>query len=112
MELKFNLLSGIIFFMFLSLVLLFGYRVRYTASELNVTGTREGIISHLFTNLTLPFINLGIWISEGLAKFNFLIVLLDFLIEVPFKRIIAVFEEWTAFIRERREEAVEVPSQA
>lgn len=109
--LKFNVLSGIIFFMFLSLVLLFGFRVRYTAGELNVTGEREGFISHLFTNLTLPFLNLGIWLSEGLAKFNFLVVLMDFLIEAPFKRIIKVFEEWTTFIRERKEEVVEVPSQ-
>lgn len=107
--LNFNILSGTIFFMFLSLVLLFGYRVRYTASELSVTGEREGFVSHLFTNLTLPFLNLGIWLSKGLAKFNFLTVLFDFLFEAPFKRIIGVFEEWTTFIRERREEVVEVP---
>lgn len=109
-KLDFNLLSGVIFFVFLSLVLLFGYRVRFTASELNVTGEREGIISHLFSNITLPFLNLGVWLSQALAKFNFLIVIMDFLIETPLKSIITVFEEWTAFIKEKREEVVEVPS--
>ncbi len=109
-SLDYNLLSGIIFFVFLSLVLLFGYRVRFTASELNVTAEREGIISHLFSNLTLPFLNLGVWLTQVLARFNFLVVIMDFLIETPLKNIIAVFEEWTAFIREKREEVVEVPA--
>jgi len=108
--LDFNIISGIIFFVFLSLVLLFGYRVRFTANELNVTGSREGFLSHLFSNVTLPFLNLGVWLSQGLAKLNFLIVIMDFLIEAPLKNIIGVFEEWTSFIREKREEVVEVPT--
>lgn len=107
--LGFNFLSGTIFFVFLSLVLLFGYRVRFAASELNVTGEREGLISHLLSNITLPFLNLGVWLSRGLSKFNFLIVGMDFLIETPLKNMIAVFEEWTIFIREKKEEVVEVP---
>ena len=106
----FNLISAGIFFGFLSLVLLFSYRVRYTAGELNVTGEREGIISHLFTNISLPFLNLGVWLSSGLSKLNFMLVIMDFLIESPLKNIIAVFEEWTSFIREKREEVVEVPN--
>lgn len=108
--LEFNIISGVIFFVFLSLVLLFGYRVRFTANELSVTGEDEGLISHLFSNVTLPFLNLGVWLSEGLAKLNFLIVIMDFLIETPLKNIIGVFEEWTSFIREKREEVVEVPT--
>jgi hypothetical protein len=110
MLLGFNLISGGIFFMFISLVLLFGYRVRYTASELNVKGERDSFTSHFLTNLTLPLLNLGIWLSEGLSRFNFIIIFMDFLIEVPLKRIIKVFEEWTSFIKERREEVVEVPT--
>ena len=108
-QLEFNLISGVIFFAFLSLVLLFGYRVRFTASELNVMGEQEGFFSHLLSNVTLPFLNLGVWLSQGLSKLNFLIVIMDFLIETPLKSIIAVFEEWTMFIKEKREEVVEVP---
>lgn len=109
-SLGFNFLSGVIFFVFLSLILLFGYRVRFTATELSVKGEKERLISHLFTNITLPFLNLGVWISESFSRFNFLIVLMDFLIETPLKHIIRVFEEWTSFIREKREEVVEVPT--
>ena len=70
-----------------------GYRVRFTASELNVTGEREGLISHLLSNITLPFLNLGVWLSQGLRRLNFLIVAMDFLIEAPLKSMIAVFFE-------------------
>jgi hypothetical protein len=106
----FNLISAGIFFGFLSLVLLFSYRVRYTASELNVTGEKEGFLAHIFTNLSLPLLNLGVWLSRGLSKLNFLVVIMDFLIEAPLKNIISVFEEWTSFIREKKEEVVEVPN--
>jgi len=34
---------------------------------------------------------------------------LDFLIEIPLKNIIEVFEEWTSFLREKKEEVVEIP---
>ena len=108
-RLNFNILSGMIFFVFLSLVLLFGYRVRFTASELNVTGEKEGFLSSILTNFTLPLLNLGVWLSQGLAKLSFLMVIMDFLIEAPLKTIISVIEEWTSFIRERREEVVSVP---
>jgi hypothetical protein len=109
-DLSFNIISAGIFFIFLSLVLLFGFRLRYTATELNVQGEKEGFLSHLVTDITLPLLNLGSWLSQGLQKFNFLLLFMDFLIEAPLKNIIRVFEEWTSFIKEKREEVVEVPN--
>jgi tetrahydromethanopterin S-methyltransferase subunit G len=108
-SLGFNLVSGAIFFIFLSLVLLFAYRVKYTSSELNVTGESESLLSHLISNITLPLLDLGVWLSDKFAKFNFFIAFLDFLIEAPLKNVIGVADEWTSFVKERREEVVEVP---
>jgi hypothetical protein len=110
-KLNFNIASAMVFFMFMSLVLLFGFRVRYSASELNAGEEREGLLSSLFTNLSLPFLNLGALLSKGLSKLNFLIVVMDFLIEAPLKSILGVVDEWTSFIRERKEEVIEVPGQ-
>ncbi len=110
-QLHFTFLGTFVFFAFLSLVLLFGFRVRFTAQELKVTGERQGILSYMFDNLTLPFLRTGVWLSKGLAKINFLTAIFDFLIEAPLKTIIEVFEEWTSFIREKRDEVVEVPEQ-
>jgi len=110
LDLGFNLLSAGMFFIFLSLVLLFVYRVRYTATELNVQGEREGFLSHLFSNFTIPLLNLGQVISNGFRKLNFILLFMDFLIEVPLKSIIAIFEEWSMFMREKREEVIEIPN--
>lgn len=64
-KLNFKIISGMIFFVFLSPVLLFGYRVRFTAPELNVTGEKEGFLSSVITNFTLPLLNLGVWLSKA-----------------------------------------------
>ncbi len=108
-RLHFNILSGGIFFIFLSLVMLFGFRVRSTANELMLTGNREGLFGYLINNLSLPFLNFGVLLSKGIAKLNILIVIMDFLIEAPLKTIIEVIEEWTTFMREKREEVVDIP---
>ena len=99
----------LIFFAFLSLVILFAFRIRYNAHQLKVEGGREGFLSHLTSYLTLPFLNLGYFLSRGLATLNFFTVFLDFIIEAPLKNIIQIFEEWTVFIREKKEEVIQVP---
>jgi len=109
LELNFTIPGIGIFFAFLSLVLLFGFRVRFTAQELKITGESENFFSYIFSNLTLPFLRTGMYLSKGLARINIFTVILDFLIEAPLKTIIEVFEEWTGFMREKREEIVEVP---
>jgi hypothetical protein len=107
--LDFSILGMGIFFMFLSLVMLFAYRIRFNASQLRIEPDRENFINHIFNYLTLPFLNLGFYLSKGLSKINFLSILLDFLIEAPLKSVIEIFEEWTSFMKEKREEVVEVP---
>ncbi len=108
-KIGFNPLSGAIFFFFLSLVLLFGFRVRWAANELKVTAAKEGLFESLLNILALPFLDLGVKLSIGLSRLNILMVLLDFLIEAPLKIIISVIGEWVSFIRQKRAEAVEVP---
>ena len=105
----FNFVGIGIFFIFLSLVLLFGYRVRFSASELNVTSVKESLASNLLTNVSLPFLDLGVWLADKFAQLNFFIVFFDFLIEAPFKNIIGIIDEWTTYLREKKEEAIEIP---
>lgn len=107
--LHFTVLGVIIFFMFLSLVTLFAYRVRFNATQLKAESDQENIAGHITNYLMLPFLNSGFFLSKGLAKINFFSVFLDFIIEAPLKSIIEIFEEWTSFMREKKEEVVEMP---
>jgi hypothetical protein len=109
MLLKFNIVSFVIFFMFLSLVLLFGYRIRYTTTDIRVHDENEGFFSHLTTIISLPFLKMGAFLSKSLSKINVLMVFLDFLIEAPLKNVIEVFDEWSTFVKEKKQEVVEVP---
>jgi hypothetical protein len=109
-ELKFSIVSAGIFFMFLSLILLFGFRVKHSASEFNVVGEDEGFMANLFYILTLPFLNVGSWLSSQLVKINFLMAILDFLIEAPLKSVLSILEEWNIFMKEKKDDIVDVPS--
>jgi hypothetical protein len=107
--LDFSFFGVLIFFFFLSLVILFGFRVRYNAVQLRVDSENETFLGHLASYLTLPFLNFGFYLSKGLSKINFLSVILDFIIEAPLKSIIEIFEEWISFIKEKKEQVIELP---
>jgi len=109
-QIGFNLVSIFVFFAFISLVTLFGLRVRFTATEMDVEEKDTGFVSHMLTNLTLPFLDLGVLLSKGLNSLNFVSLLMDFLIEGPIKNLISVFNEWSQFVKEKEKEYIEVPS--
>jgi len=108
-SLHFSLVSTGIFYIFLSLVLLFGFRVKSSASELNVMGTDEGFVEGALSIVFLPFLNLGNFLSSQFARFNVLIMILDFLIEAPLKNILGVINEWNVFIKEKKDDIIESP---
>lgn len=105
----FTLFGLLLFFVFLSLVLLFSFRIKYQASQMKVESEEKGFIAHFFDYITLPFLNVGFFLSKGLAKLNVFTIILDFLIEAPLKSIIDLSEEWTSFVQEKREDVVELP---
>ncbi len=105
----YNYISLLIFFMFMSLVLLFGYRVKWESQELTVAKDSGGIITHVVSVLTMPFISLGAWLSAGLAQINIFMFILDVIIDAPLKALVGAVEEWSQFLRRKEAEVVEVP---
>jgi len=101
--LGFNIISQIIFVLFVSLVSYFAYRIRNVAKQYTLKES-EGIFRPFFDIFFMPILSLGQFLSRGLAKLNFLTVFLDFIIEAPFKLVIEVVEEWISFVRSKREE--------
>lgn len=102
---NFNGVSMLIFIFFVSVVSFFGYRVRQIAKEFRLQ-TRESFFSPFADFFFMPILSLGKFFSQEIAKLNFFIVILDFLIEAPFKLVFEVVEEWISFVRARKEEII------
>ncbi len=103
--LNFNLISELIFVFFVSIVSFFGYRVRQIAKEYRLQ-VGESFFSPFVDFFFMPILSLGKFLSSEIAKLNFFIVILDFLIEAPFKLVFEIVEEWISFVRARKEEII------
>lgn len=100
----FNIVSGCLFLFFLSLISYFGIRVRRLAKEYVVVGRKENALTFLLDIFSYPIIRVGQWISDKSSKINVFIFILDVIIEAPFKTLIEVFDQWSQFIKEKRDE--------
>jgi hypothetical protein len=99
----FNWISMIIFLFFLALVSFFGWRIRKTAHELVVIDPKENIITFLVDFLYTPVLAVGKWLSGKFSHLNVFVFILDFIIEAPFKIFVEVADEWTRYVKERKE---------
>lgn len=102
--LSYNVVSTTIFLLFLSLVSFFGYRIRQSVRELMIAPRREGIFSLIFDFLSIPLMRVGRFLSLHFSRLNVLAFLLDAILEAPFKTVVDFFEDWIAYLREKREE--------
>lgn len=105
-RLSFNPVSQTIFIFFVTLVTFFAFKVIQITQEYQVV-EREGFLAPLTDFFFLPVLRVGQWLSgEVLTRFNVLIFVFDFIIEMPFKAIVEVFDEWVHFVRLKKEEIV------
>ena len=101
--LDFTLIDTGIFLIFLSVISLFAWRVRQPLREL-AASRRSGVVWMFVEVLVFPFLALGRVLSDGIKRINIFLWLLDVVIEAPLKLFFASFEDWVAFLREKREE--------
>lgn len=104
--LKFNIVSGILFVFFLSIISFFGMKLRNQVKELIIIDKKDTVISALIDFVSLPILRVGQWISATTPKINLFLFVLDFIIEAPFKMFIEVIEDWISFQREKKEEII------
>lgn len=100
----FNWLGVLLFIVFLTLVSFFGLRVRQLAKDLVVLDRRDNLLSVMIDFFAIPIVRAGRWLSVNFSKINVFVFVLDVIIEAPFKLIVDVFEDWFAYMREKREE--------
>jgi len=103
-QLKFNIASITLFFIFISIVSFLAFRIRSTAKELEVRSSDDNVIIGLYNFILLPFVIIGKFLSDRWSEYNFTLWFWDFIIEAPFKAVIAIFESWLSFVREKRED--------
>lgn len=104
--LGFNPVSQTIFIFFVTLVTFFAFRVISITQEYQVVAN-DGLLSPLTDFFFLPIMRVGQWLSgEVLTKFNVLMFVFDFVIEMPFKAIVEVVDEWAHFVKIKKEEIV------
>lgn len=104
--LNFNIVQGIIFFVFLSTASFLSFRLSRQIQELEVVNTRQDSLSLLRDIIYMPFAAVGQWISYRYAQVNIVAMALDILIELPLKTILRLVRQWTQFLNEKKDELI------
>lgn len=103
-EINFSLVSMVIFLFFLVFAAFFAVRIRRGPKYLVVVEPRENIFTFLWNFFYIPIISTGKWLSGKFSRINVFVFVLDFIIEAPFKIFVGIAEEWTKYVRERKDE--------
>lgn len=99
----FTWVSMIIFLFFLAFVSFFSVRVSRGIKDLMIVERKENIITFIVDLFYMPIILVGRWLSGNMSRVNFFVFIFDFIIEAPFKVLVDVTEDWTKYVRERRD---------
>lgn len=105
-KINFTWVSVIIFLFFLAMVSFFGIRIRRGIREFNMIEPKENFFSLLLSFFYTPIIAVGHWLSGKFSQINIFVFVLDFIIEAPFKIFVEITEDWTRYVKERRDDMV------
>lgn len=104
--LQFNIVQGVIFFIFLSTASFLAFRLASQIRELETTHTIQGGLALVRDIIYLPFIYVGQYISDRYAKVNIIATVLDLMIELPLKTVLRLVRQWTLFLNSKKDEIV------
>jgi len=102
--LNFYVVDIVFFIFFLLLVLYFGYRIRFAAHRMRLTGSKEGFIRSLIDLCLLPLVSLGRYMTVRFERINVAVFFLDFIIESPLRLILRFFDTFSSFVDKQRDE--------
>lgn len=101
---NFGILSITIFLLFISLISFAGVKIRERTRELEVIEKKESFLMIFIDLFSLPVIRVGKWLSAQWARYNVIVILINFLIDMPFQIFVEFLEQWRAFLKEKKEE--------
>jgi len=101
--LQFNPVSIGLFLFFLALVSYFAFRIRYRARRWKLVRD-QGTIGIILGVLAVPIVRAGEWLSRTFSTINVFVLILDFIIETPLKRLLHFANQFLMYLREKGEE--------
>ena len=102
--LKFNIVQGIIFIVFLSTASFLVFRMSTQIREIEAITPSKRFSAVIRDIIYLPFIYVGQQISAKYAKVNIIAMTLDMIIEMPLKSMLRTFRQWVAFLNSKRDD--------
>lgn len=100
----FNVLQGIIFFIFFASASFLGFRLSRIIRELELVTIKAGMLSILRDFVYLPFIVLGQKMSEKYQQINIISLILDTVIELPLKTVLRLLRQWSGFLSDQKDQ--------
>lgn len=104
--LHFNIVQGIIFFVFLSTASFLAFRLSRQIHELETVNANQGTISLIRDIIYMPFIYVGQQISYRYSQVNIVAMVLDILIELPLKTVLRLVRQWMQFLNAKKDELI------
>lgn len=101
--LNFTSLGAALFLFFLALVTYFAFRIRYRASQWRIVG-EDSPFSVFLGLLASPIVRIGGWLSERFASINVLVILMDFILEMPFRFVLDFSDQFVRYLADKAEE--------
>lgn len=102
-RLQFNLLSGIFFLLFLSLVSYLGMQIRRAALTIVVLPQSKGFIGSMLDLCAYPVMAAGKWFINKFDQYNVFIFFFDVILEAPLKSFIMIIDAWFNFMKQKEE---------
>lgn len=99
----FNIIQGVIFFIFLATASFLGFRLSRMIRELELITAKSGMIAIIRDFLYFPFIVLGQKISERYEQINIVSQILDTVIELPLKTVLRLLRQWASFLNDQKD---------
>jgi hypothetical protein len=101
--LRFSIVSQGIFMFFMAIVSFLAYRISITAHEYSVE-SKQGLLTPIIDFFFMPVARVGQYLTAGISQINIFLFILDFIIEAPYKGLVAFFDQWFFFLHNKREE--------
>jgi len=104
--LHFNIVQGVIFFVFLSTASFLSFRLSRQIHELETVNANQGSLSLIRDIIYMPFIYVGQQISYRYSQVNIVAMILDILIELPLKTVLRLVRQWMMFLNAKKDELI------